>query len=587
MNYQKLEELGQKEIARQKQYRRRIFCCTSTACLSAGAGQTRTALEQAMVAGEVEKYEAEVVPTGCMGLCSRGPLVRVEAGEQEPLLYGDVTAEVAQQIIAHHLPVNVARGETGEAEGVDQIADEVGEEAGGREPSAHDILHFRASLRRAEQKKSLERYRVPLDLPFFRKQVRVVLSNVGRINPEKLEDYLSQGGYQALAHVLETMTPAEVCDLIQASGLRGRGGAGFPTGLKWHLTLKEEAPKKFVIVNGDEGDPGAYMDRTVMEDDPHRILEGMMICAYAVGAGYGYFYIRGEYPIAIQRIRRAIRTAKQRRILGKSVMGTDFSFDADIRIGAGAFVCGEETALIHSIEGKRGLPRIRPPYPSQSGLWGMPTVINNVETMGNVPSIINKGAEWFAGIGTEKSKGTKVFALAGQLRNTGLIEVPIGISLREIVHEIGGGIPGNGRFKAAQTGGPSGGCIPEAHLDTAVDYESLTKLGSIMGSGGLVIVDDTTLMPEFARFFIDFCVDESCGKCVPCRVGTVQIRKILDKIIGGQATTADLEKLEKLCRLVKTTSLCGLGQSAPNPVLSTLNFFQHEYEALIGDSQQT
>lgn len=533
-----------------------------------------------MVAGEVEKYEAEVVPTGCMGLCSRGPLVRVEAGEQEPLLYGDVTAEVARQIIAHHLLVNVAGGETGEAEGVDQAGDE-----GGREPSTHDILHFRASLRRAEQKKSLERYLVPLDLPFFRKQVRVVLSNVGRINPEKIEDYLAQGGYRALAHVLETMTPAEVCDLIQASGLRGRGGAGFPTGLKWHLTLNEEAPKKFVIVNGDEGDPGAYMDRTVMEDDPHRVLEGMMICAYAVGAGYGYFYIRGEYPIAIQRIRRAIRTAKQRRILGKSVMGTGFSFDADIRIGAGAFVCGEETALIHSIEGKRGLPRIRPPYPSQSGLWGMPTVINNVETMGNIPSIINKGPEWFAAIGTEKSKGTKVFALAGQLRNTGLIEVPIGISLREIVHEIGGGIPGNGQFKAAQTGGPSGGCIPEAHLDTAVDYESLTKLGSIMGSGGLVIVDDSTLMPEFARFFIDFCVDESCGKCVPCRVGTVQIRKLLDKIIGGQGTAADLEKLEKLCRLVKTTSLCGLGQSAPNPVLSTLNYFHHEYEALIKRDQ--
>jgi bidirectional [NiFe] hydrogenase diaphorase subunit len=573
MNYQKLEELGQKEIDRQKQYRRRIFCCTSTACLSAGAGQTRTALEQAIVAGECDTFEADVVPTGCMGLCSRGPLVRVEAADQEPLLYGDVTADVARHVIHHHLPVKPADGEiAGEPNGRETDEDQ---------PSPHDILHFRASLRQAEQKQSLEKHVVPLDLPFFSKQVRVVLSNVGRINPEKLEDYLAQGGYQALACVLETMTPAEVCDLISESGLRGRGGAGFPTGVKWRLTLQEKADKKFVIVNGDEGDPGAYMDRTVMEDDPHRVLEGMIICAYAVGATYGYFYIRGEYPIAIQRIRRAIRTAKQRRVLGKSVMGTDFSFEADIRIGAGAFVCGEETALIHSIEGKRGLPRIRPPYPSQSGLWGKPTVINNVETMATVPSIVNNGADWYAAIGTEESKGTKVFALAGQLRHTGLIEVPMGISLREIVHEIGGGIPGGRNFKAAQTGGPSGGCIPESQLDTAVDYESLTSLGSIMGSGGLVIVDDSTLMPDFARFFIDFCVDESCGKCVPCRVGTVQIRKMLDKIIGGQGTAADLEKLEKLCRLVKTTSLCGLGQSAPNPVLSTLNYFRHEYEALI------
>jgi len=310
-------------------------------------------------------------------------------------------------------------------------------------------------------------------------------------------------------------------------------------------------------------------------------LEGMIICAYAVGANYGYFYIRGEYPIAIRRIRRAIRYARRRRIIGRSVMGTDFSFDADVRIGAGAFVCGEETALIHSIEGKRGLPRIRPPYPSKSGLWGKPTVINNVETMANVPSIITRGADWFSAIGTEKSKGTKVFALAGQLRNTGLIEVPMGITLNEIVHEIGGGVPGEGEFKAAQTGGPSGGCIPSAHIDAPVDYESLSKLGSIMGSGGLVIIDDSTLMPEFARFFMDFCVDESCGKCVPCRVGTVQIRKLLDKIISGRGEPQDLEALDKLCRLVQKTSLCGLGQSAPNPVLSTLKYFKHEYESMV------
>jgi bidirectional [NiFe] hydrogenase diaphorase subunit len=351
---------------------------------------------------------------------------------------------------------------------------------------------------------------------------------------------------------------------------------------------KEEAERKFIVVNGDEGDPGAYMDRTVMEDDPHRVLEGMMISAYAVGADYGYFYVRGEYPIAVDRLRRAVRDARRRKILGKSVMGTKFKFDADVRIGAGAFVCGEETALMHSIEGKRGTPRMRPPYPSSQGLWGYPTVINNVETMASVAPIINNGADWYAEIGTETSKGTKVFALAGQLKNTGLIEVPMGITLREIVYDIGDGVSEGREFKAAQTGGPSGGCIPDQFLDTPVDYESLTKLGSIMGSGGLVIIDDTISMPEFARFFMDFCVDESCGKCVPCRVGTVQIRSLLDKVIAGEGSRADLEKLERLCTLVKRTSLCGLGQSAPNPVISTLNFFMHEYEQLFenGDLEE-
>jgi bidirectional [NiFe] hydrogenase diaphorase subunit len=355
--------------------------------------------------------------------------------------------------------------------------------------------------------------------------------------------------------------------------------------MKWNFVRQESADKKFVIVNGDEGDPGAYMDRTVMEDDPHRVLEGMMICAYAVGASHGYLYIRGEYPIAVDRIRKAIRAARRRKILGKSVLGSDFEFNADVRIGAGAFVCGEETALIHSVEGKRGMPRIRPPYPSTSGLWEAPTVINNVETMANVPSIINNGAKWYASIGTKKSKGTKVFALAGHLRNTGLIEVPMGITLREIVYDIGGGIPEDRGFKAAQTGGPSGGCIPADYLDTPVDYESLTKLGSIMGSGGLVIIDDTTKMPDFANFFMDFCVDESCGKCIPCRIGTVQISKILDKIIAGEGEPEDLEKLDDLCQLVKTTSLCGLGQSAPNPVLSTLKYFRDEYETLVQPTQ--
>lgn len=556
MNNEHLEQLAQQERERQANYHQRIFCCNSTACLSAGAASTQEALEQNLHACQCEEHEAEIVKTGCMGLCSAGPLVRVETQDEPDTLYANVTPEVAQQIVAQHIPL----------EGDDNAPEDAG---------------LRAELREAQQSKTLADHVIPTDAPFFRKQVRVVLSETGQIDPERLEDYLAHDGYQALAKILNEMTPEQVCEEITASGLRGRGGAGFPTGLKWKLTLEQDSLEKYVIVNGDEGDPGAYMDRTVMEDDPHRVLEGMIICAYAVGATYGYLYIRGEYPIAIQRIRRAIRAARRRGILGKSVLGTDFSFDADVRIGAGAFVCGEETALIHSVEGQRGLPRIRPPYPSAAGLWGKPTVINNVETMANVPSIINNGAAWFAGIGTEKSKGTKVFALAGQLHNTGLIEVPMGITLREIVYEIGGGIPNNREFKAAQTGGPSGGCIPSEYLDVPVDYESLKALGSIMGSGGLVIIDDTTRMPDFARFFMDFCVDESCGKCLPCRVGTVRIRALLDKIIGGQAAPEDLDKLETLCTTVQKTSLCGLGQSAPNPVVSTLRYFKHEYEALI------
>ncbi len=563
MNDQRLRKKAQEEQQRQAAFKRRIFCCTSTACLSAGAGLTRTALDRAVAACDCDEDDVEVVPTGCMGLCSRGPLVRVDSKEDQPILYGDVTAEIAEQIVARHVPVPKAgAGEEGVS-------------------SPHDFMHLRSAARRTGARRGLDRHIIPLDMPFFTKQVKVVLSETGQINPEKLEDYLAHGGYQALARVLSEMTPEEVCNEILDSGLRGRGGAGFPTGLKWNFVRQEEAPQKYVIVNGDEGDPGAYMDRTVMEDDPHRVLEGMIICAYAVGATYGYLYIRGEYPIAIDRIRRAIRAARRAGILGRKVLGTDFTFMADVRIGAGAFVCGEETALIHSVEGQRGIPRIRPPYPSTSGLWGAPTVINNVETMANVPSIIEKGAAWYASIGTEKSKGTKVFALAGQLRNTGLIEVPMGITLGEIVYEIGGGIPGDRQFKAAQTGGPSGGCIPDIHIETPVDYENLTKLGSIMGSGGLVIIDDSTRMPEFARFFMDFCVDESCGKCVPCRVGTVQIRAMLDNILAGDATADDLGRLETLCRLVKNTSLCGLGQSAPNPVLSTLRFFRPEYEAMI------
>ena len=567
MNKTRLEELGKNELDRQKQFTHRIFGCGSTACVSAGARSTLEILHLAAKASCCSEDEVEVVNTGCMGLCSRGPLVRIETAGEEPVLYGDVTPEIALKIIARHLPVNAADA--------DKDCKELSKE------EAAELFEIREELIKSVGAKDLDEHIIPLDIPFFTRQEKVVLSNTGYTDPEKLEDYLAHGGYQALIKVLEEYTPEQVCKEILDSGLRGRGGAGFPTGLKWDLTRKQQAEHKYVIVNGDEGDPGAYMDRTVMEDDPHRVLEGMIIAAYAVGADHGYLYIRGEYPVAVDRINQAIRDARRRKILGRSVLGTDFSFTAEVRIGAGAFVCGEETALMHSVEGKRGAPRMRPPYPAESGIFGYPTNINNVETMANIPSIILKGADWFAAIGTEKSKGTKVFALAGQLRQTGLIEVPMGITLREIVFEIGDGIPGGKAFKAAQTGGPSGGCIPEQFLDEPVDYENLKRLGSIMGSGGLVIIDETTRMPEFARFFMDFCVDESCGKCVPCRIGTVQIRNLLDKIIHGNGTLEDLEKLDKLCPIVQKSSLCGLGQSAPNPVISTLKYFRHEYEELI------
>ncbi|UCF60757.1 MAG: NAD(P)H-dependent oxidoreductase subunit E [Anaerolineaceae bacterium] len=559
MTLEKLERMAQRERQRQEKFERRIFCCISTACLSAGAGQTINALQEAVDACHCKENDVEVVQTGCMGLCSRGPLVRVEDKSAETLIYADVDVDLSQQIISKHVPMR-------------KLTDE---------SIPEEMQELRENLKKARRRKRLEKHILGMDSPFFAKQEKIVLRNVGHLDPEKIEDYLAHGGYSALRHVLQNMTAEEVCDEILRSGLRGRGGGGYPTGLKWKSMHQEESETKFVVVNGDEGDPGAYMDRTMMEDNPHQVLEGMIIAAYAVGASYGYFYIRGEYPIAVDRIRRAIRTAHRNGILGKNVLGTDFNFDAAVRIGAGAFVCGEETALIHSVEGKRGMPRMRPPYPSTSGLWGKPTIVNNVETMANVPPIINRGADWYANIGTEQSKGTKVFALAGQLTNTGLIEVPMGISLREIVYDIGDDVPGDAEFKAAQTGGPSGGCIPHEHLDTPVDYENLSKLGSIMGSGGLVIIDSTTSMPEFARFFMDFCVDESCGKCVPCRVGTIQIRILLDKIIAGSGEPEDLNKLEDLCHIVKDTSLCGLGQSAPNPVLSTLKFFLDEYIALI------
>lgn len=539
MNRADLQDLAQRELEKQQRFGCRLLCCGSTPCLSSGGATVQETLRNILKENQDLKARVAVVSTGCMGPCSRGPLVTVQTPGQPDVIYENVTPELAEAILKRH--VNGA-----EAAQIDS-----------------NIL--------------------PGDIPFFAKQKKVVLANSGLIDPERLEDYVARGGYTALAHALRELTPEEVCTEIINSGLRGRGGAGYPSGLKWNLVRKAQAEKKYVVANGDEGDPGAYMDRTLMESDPHRVLEGMAIAGYAVGADRGFIYVRGEYPIAAKRLEKAIRLAERRGLLGSRVMDSNFNFRIDIRIGAGAFVCGEETALMASIMGRRGQPIPRPPYPAQSGLWGQPTLINNVETFGNIAPIINGGAAWYAAIGTPKSKGTKIFALAGQVENTGLIEVPMGISLREIVFDIGGGIPNGRAFKAAQTGGPSGGCIPASHLDTPVDYESLRELGSIMGSGGLIIMDDTTRMPDVAKYFMEFCMDESCGKCVPCRVGTVQLYRILDRITSGIATRNDVEMMEELCLMMQETSLCGLGQNAPNPLLSTLRFFREEYEALIQD----
>ncbi len=429
----------------------------------------------------------------------------------------------------------------------------------------------------------LGRLECATDQPFFRRQVKIVLENSGRVDPEKIGDYIGANGYEGLLKSLTEFSPGEVIEQVLRSGLRGRGGAGYPTGLKWSMVSKADSDRKYVICNGDEGDPGAFMDRSVLEGDPHRVLEGMAIAGYAVGASLGYIYVRAEYPLAIKNLKTAIRQAQHHGLLGTNIFGTTFSFNVDLRLGAGAFVCGEETALIASIEGRRGMPRTRPPYPSQEGIWGEPTLINNVETFANIAPIIRNGGDWFARIGTEKSKGTKVFALAGRVANTGLIEVPMGITLRDIIFEIGGGIPEGRRFKAVQTGGPSGGCIPEESLDMPVDYESLKKLGSIMGSGGMIVMDDSSCMVDVAKYFMEFCKTESCGKCVPCRVGTYQMHGLLERITDGSASAQDLATLEELCDLVQNTSLCGLGQSAPNPVLSTLHYFREEYRAHIED----
>ncbi len=536
MNPTSLAEQAAQELQRQEQLKLRLFLCYSTPCVAAGAEPVKTALEE-LLAKQDLAADLEIVATGCMGPCSRGPLLRIKNADGEEQTFEKVTPEQAKEILLHSI---------------------------------------------ANQ--PVETTALPADLPFFVRQTRIVLSNSGEIDPEKIEHGIARGSYSALAHVLHEMSAEEVCAEIKQSGLRGRGGGGYPTGLKWNLVRKSPAERKYVVANGDEGDPGAYMDRTIMESDPHRVLEGMAIAGYAVGAEQGYIYVRGEYPLAAARLVKAIKAAERRGLLGSRVLGSNFNFRIDLRIGAGAFVCGEETALMTSIMGRRGQPVPRPPYPAQSGLWGYPTLINNVESYANIAPIMQQGADWFAGFGTEKSKGTKVFALCGEVVNSGLIEVPMGISLRDIVFEIGGGLPDGGKFKAAQTGGPSGGCIPAEHLDTPVDYESLKELGSIMGSGGLIVMNESSCMPDVAKFFMGFCMEESCGKCVPCRVGTVEMYELLTRITDGSAMLNDLETLEQLCRLVQETSLCGLGMTAPNPVLNTLHYYRDEYLAHIQEN---
>ena len=526
MTPEELEQISQTEHEAQAQIPRRVNVCAAAGCLSCQSQSVKDGVDREIAARGLEK-RCQAKGVGCMGLCAEGPLVSTDSG----ILYRKVSAADAGEIV--------------------------------------DSL----------ENKPVERLLCPTNVPFFQRQKKIVLENSGMIDPERIEDYIAASGYSALIQVLTELTPSQVIEQVVKSGLRGRGGAGYPTGLKWSTVFKASGVQKYVICNADEGDPGAFMDRSVLESDPHRVLEGMLIAAYAVGASEGYIYVRAEYPLAIKRLRIAIRQAERLGLLGSNICGTRFGFHVDLRLGAGAFVCGEETALISSIEGKRGTPRPRPPYPAQQGLNGEPTLINNVETFANIPPIIRNGGEWYAQIGTEKSKGTKVFALAGRVLNTGLVEVPMGITLREIVFEIGGGIPDGRQFKAVQTGGPSGGCISSEFLDMPVDYESLARVGSIMGSGGMIVMDETSCMVDVAKFFMDFCMTESCGKCIPCRVGTYQMKQLLELITQRKATARDIAQLEELCDLLKNTSLCGLGQSAPNPVLSTLRYFGDEYKA--------
>ena len=521
-----------------------ILCCGGTGCTSSGCDAIIKEMEAQLAAHDLEK-EFKVIKTGCFGLCALGPIMIVYP---EGAFYSRVTPEDVKEIVEEHLVKGRVVKRLLYAETVEE-----------------------------DNIKSLN------EVDFYKKQKRIALRNCGVINPEDIEEYIGVDGYQALGKVLTEMTPQEVIDVIKDSGLRGRGGGGFPTGMKWQFTYNSQDDQKYVACNADEGDPGAFMDRSILEGDPHAVIEAMAIAGYAVGANQGYIYIRAEYPIAVKRLGIAIAQAREYGLLGKNIFESGFDFDLEIRLGAGAFVCGEETALITSIEGHRGEPRPRPPFPAVKGLWQKPTLLNNVETYANITQIILNGADWFKEIGTEKSKGTKVFALGGKINNTGLVEVPMGTTLREIIEEIGGGIPNGKKFKAAQTGGPSGGCIPTHLIDTPIDYDSLMAIGSMMGSGGLIVMDEDNCMVDIAKFFLEFTVDESCGKCTPCRVGTKRLYEILEKITSGNGTMEDLDKMEELCYSIKSTALCGLGQTAPNPVLSTLKYFRDEYEAHVRD----
>lgn len=529
-------------------YRSQVLICGGTGCTSSGSVKIAKRLQE-----EIDKNgltdEVMVVRTGCFGLCALGPIMIVYP---EGTFYSMVKEEDIAEIVSDHL----LKGRIVTRLVYDETVAE-------------------------NEIKSLK------ETDFYKKQHRIALRNCGVINPECIDEYIGRNGYEALGKVLKTMTPDDVIQIILDSGLRGRGGGGFPTGKKWQLArnLVKDADQKYVCCNADEGDPGAFMDRSVLEGDPHVVIEAMAIAGYAIGATQGYIYIRAEYPIAVQRLQIAIDQAREYGLLGKNIFDSGFDFDLDIRLGAGAFVCGEETALMTSIEGNRGEPRPRPPFPAESGLFKKPTVLNNVETYANIPQIILNGADWFASMGTEKSKGTKVFALGGKIHNTGLVEVPMGTTLREVIYEIGGGIPNGKAFKAAQTGGPSGGCIPAEHLDIPIDYDNLIAIGSMMGSGGLIVMDEDNCMVDIAKFFLQFTVDESCGKCTPCRIGTKRLYEMLEKITSGNATMEDLDKMEKLCYYIKNNSLCGLGQTAPNPVLSTLRYFKNEYIAHVKDKR--
>jgi NADH:ubiquinone oxidoreductase subunit F (NADH-binding)/(2Fe-2S) ferredoxin len=539
MKPEELEIKAAAELAKQQAFDVRLACCSSTGCQSSGAAEIITNLKAELKAKQLDA-KVQVVGTGCMGLCSKGPLIRMTSKTQKDVLFSDIKPAMAGAVI-DQVVAPVLGGATIEA------------------PTGELEAHY-----------------LDLEQPFFTMQDRIVLENNGRSDPEKLEEYLVHGGYQGLRKAL-TMSAEEICKEMLDSGLRGRGGAGFPTGLKWDLTRKVQNDVKYVICNGDEGDPGAFMDRSVLEGDPHAVIEGMLIAARAMNSTNGIFYIRAEYPLAVERIEKALRQARTAGLVGRNILDSGWAFDFEVRLGAGAFVCGEETALIASIEGKRGTPRPRPPFPAVKGLWGYPSCVNNVETLANVSRIMLRGAQWFASRGTDKSKGTKVFALTGKIKNNGLVEVPMGITLRQIVETIGGGTGTDRKVKAIQTGGPSGGMIPEHQFDTPVSYEHLQKLGSMMGSGGLIVIDDQDSVIELVRFYLDFCVDESCGKCAPCRIGGTQILRLVDRIVDGTGTQEDIRVIRKVAKAMQKASLCALGQTAPNPILSALKHFEPEF----------